>query len=149
MICWENYMPLLRTAMYAKGSNCIVPSPWTTGRPGFRPSDTSPSKAAVSCCRRASSSSGAISRPAIPPNGSRLSQDVLIREGVASSGLWDNLGRAEVRGGVCPGGGPRPGRLARAKFDFDVVGHYSRPDVFRLEVNERPMKSVAFNNGSE
>ena len=34
--------------------------------------------------------------------------------------------------------------LARAKFDFDVVGHYARPDVFRLEVNERPMKSVKF-----
>lgn len=25
----------------------------------------------------------------------------------------------------------------RGKFDFDVVGHYSRPDIFRLEVNER------------
>jgi nitrilase len=34
--------------------------------------------------------------------------------------------------------------LARAKFDFDVVGHYARPDVFRLEVNERPTKSVVF-----
>ena len=27
--------------------------------------------------------------------------------------------------------------LARAKFDFDVVGHYARPDAFRLEVDER------------
>ena len=34
--------------------------------------------------------------------------------------------------------------ITRAKFDFDVVGHYSRPDVFRLEVNEQPMKSVTF-----
>lgn len=34
--------------------------------------------------------------------------------------------------------------LPRAKFDFDVVGHYARPDVFRLEVNEQPMKSVSF-----
>jgi len=34
--------------------------------------------------------------------------------------------------------------LVRAKFDFDVVGHYARPDVFRLEVNEERMKSVAF-----
>jgi nitrilase len=34
--------------------------------------------------------------------------------------------------------------LARAKFDFDVVGHYSLPDVFRLEVNEQPMRSVWF-----
>jgi hypothetical protein len=34
--------------------------------------------------------------------------------------------------------------LAWAKFDFDVVGHYARPGVFRLEVNEQPMKSVVF-----
>jgi nitrilase len=34
--------------------------------------------------------------------------------------------------------------LVRAKFDFDVVGHYARPDVFRLEVSEQPMKSVTF-----
>ena len=32
--------------------------------------------------------------------------------------------------------------LARAKFDFDVVGHYARPDVFRLLVNDRPKPSV-------
>ena len=29
--------------------------------------------------------------------------------------------------------------VARSKFDFDVVGHYARPDVFQLVVNERPM----------
>jgi hypothetical protein len=31
----------------------------------------------------------------------------------------------------------RPGRLVEGKFDFDVAGHSSRPDVFRLEVDER------------
>lgn len=34
------------------------------------------------------------------------------------------------------------GDIARGKFDFDVVGHYARPDVFRLQVNERPMRAV-------
>jgi len=32
--------------------------------------------------------------------------------------------------------------IGRGKFDFDVVGHYARPDVFQLEVNERPMPAV-------
>lgn len=33
--------------------------------------------------------------------------------------------------------------VARGKFDFDVVGHYARPDVFQLHVNEQPMLSVS------
>jgi nitrilase len=32
--------------------------------------------------------------------------------------------------------------VARSKFDFDVVGHYARPDVFQLIVNEKPAVSV-------
>jgi nitrilase len=28
------------------------------------------------------------------------------------------------------------GEVARSRFDFDVVGHYARPDVFQLVVNE-------------
>jgi hypothetical protein len=34
------------------------------------------------------------------------------------------------------------GEIARGKFDFDVVGHYSRPDVFQLNVNESPMRPL-------
>ena len=32
--------------------------------------------------------------------------------------------------------------IARGKYDFDVVGHYARPDVFRLMVNERAQPPV-------
>jgi nitrilase len=32
--------------------------------------------------------------------------------------------------------------VARGKLDFDVVGHYARPDVFQLIVNEKPMLPV-------
>jgi len=32
--------------------------------------------------------------------------------------------------------------IGRGKFDFDVVGHYCRPDVFQLTVNEAPMPGV-------
>jgi nitrilase len=29
------------------------------------------------------------------------------------------------------------GEISRGKFDLDVTGHYSRPDIFSLEVNTR------------
>jgi nitrilase len=34
------------------------------------------------------------------------------------------------------------GEIARSKFDFDVVGHYARPDVFQLVINENPSLPV-------
>ena len=36
--------------------------------------------------------------------------------------------------------------IARGKFDFDVAGHYARPDVFQLVVNERPFHPVVTKN---
>ena len=36
------------------------------------------------------------------------------------------------------------GEVARGKIDFDAVGHYARPDVFQLIVNERPAPPVSF-----
>ncbi|KAL9266432.1 Bifunctional nitrilase/nitrile hydratase NIT4B-like protein [Drosera capensis] len=36
------------------------------------------------------------------------------------------------------------GDIARARFDFDVVGHYSRPEVLSLHVWDHPAPSVSF-----
>jgi nitrilase len=38
--------------------------------------------------------------------------------------------------------------IARGKYDFDVTGHYARPDVFRLHVNEAPAPAVTFRHAS-
>src|SRR5262245_11928378 len=38
-----------------------------------------------------------------------------------------------------------PGEVARGKYDFDVIGHYARPDVFQLTVNEQPQMAVCVN----
>lgn len=37
--------------------------------------------------------------------------------------------------------------IIRGKFDFDATGHYSRPDVFKVKVNEQPNKSVELSSG--
>lgn len=36
------------------------------------------------------------------------------------------------------------GEIVRAKFDFDVVGHYSRPEVLSLTVKDNAQKPVLF-----
>jgi len=41
------------------------------------------------------------------------------------------------------------GDIARAKFDFDVVGHYSRPEIFSLTVKDHHTTPVAFTSESE
>ena len=37
----------------------------------------------------------------------------------------------------------------RGRLDFDVVGHYARPDVLQLIVNERPTAPVMYTSQSE
>ena len=34
------------------------------------------------------------------------------------------------------------GEVTRGKYDFDVAGHYARPDVFGLTVDERARRPV-------
>ena len=36
------------------------------------------------------------------------------------------------------------GEITRSRFDFDVVGHYARPDVFQLIVNEAVQAPVNY-----
>ena len=145
VICWENYMPLLRTAMYAKGIElyCALT---VDDRDSWLPTVTHIALEGrcfvLSACpilRRSD-------LPADYPTGRfQESDQTLIRGG---SCIIGPLGQMLA--------GPKHGEevvltadldlaeLPRAKFDFDAVGHYSRPDVFRLEVNERAMKSVSF-----
>ena len=40
------------------------------------------------------------------------------------------------------------GEIAKAKFEFDVVGHYSRPEVLSLIVRDHPTNPVTFTSSS-
>jgi nitrilase len=59
----------------------------------------------------------------VSPSGEHLAGPLFDQEGI----LFADLDLAEI---------------ARGKFDFDVVGHYARPDVFQLIVNEQPAQTV-------
>jgi nitrilase len=145
VICWENYMPLLRTAMYAKGVElycAVTVDDRDTWVPTVRHIALEGRCFVLSACQFLKRSD----LPAGYPTD-RLSaeQDVLIRGGSCVVGPLGQLLAEPVYGEECVlTADLNPGDLARAKFDFDVVGHYARPDVFRLHVNEQPMKPVTF-----
>jgi nitrilase len=139
VICWENYMPLLRTAMYRKGVQ-IYCAPTVDDREVWvatmRHIAVEGRCFVVAACQYAR-------RADYPADW--------------SSSFGDDPETELIRGGSCvidPFGevlaGPLYGEAAilraeldldqitRGKFDLDVVGHYARPDVFKLEVDETP-----------
>ena len=145
VICWENYMPLLRTAMYAKGVElycAVTVDDRETWVPTVR-------HIALEGRCFVLSAGQFLRRSDLPPGypTDRLpaSQDVLIRGGSCVVGPLGELLAGPVYGEECVLAATLDrADLVRAKFDFDVVGHYARPDVFRLEVNERPTRPVVF-----
>jgi nitrilase len=133
VICWENYMPLLRTAMYAKGIElycAITVDDRDTWLPTVRHIALEGRCFVLSACQFLTNDADQTplirgGSCVVGPLGQFLAGPKYGEECV----LFADLDRAD---------------LARAKFDFDVVGHYARPDVFRLEVNEQAMKPVVF-----
>lgn len=138
LICWENYMPPARMALYGKGVEIYL-APTADSRDTWQatlrhiacegrcfvlgcnqfvtkamyPADLPGVEELASqpevMCRGGSA--------IISPLGEVLAGPLYDREGT----LYADLDLAEV---------------VRGKFDFDVTGHYARPDVFRLTVNE-------------
>jgi nitrilase len=144
-ICWENYMPLFRSAMYAKGVNLWC-APTVDDRETWR---SSMQHIALEGRCFVLSACQYLVRGDCPeayhPIQGEAPDTVLINGGsVIVSPLGEILaGPLRGREGILTAELDL-NEIARGKFDFDVVGHYARPDVFTLSVDGRPKPAVEF-----
>ena len=143
VICWENYMPLLRMAMYAQ-QVALYCAPTADDRDSWLPSMRHIALEGrcfvLTACQ-------VLRKDAFPG-------DVRVSLGDGPDALLMRGGSAIVSPLGVVLAGPHFGEetiltadldladIGRGKFDFDVVGHYARPDVFRLTVNDAPAVPV-------
>ena len=145
LICWENYMPLARAAMYAAGVEVYVAPTWDN-------SDTW-----VATLRHIAKEGRCYVIGVAPLlRGSDVPED-LRGDVYGGADDWMSRGYSTI---VAPGGNVLAGplleqegilyadvdrsRVLTQRRMFDPVGHYSRPDVFTLTVNTRPQRPVVF-----
>ena len=146
VICWENYMPLLRMAMYSKGIQ-IYCAPTADSRDTWL---SSMQHVALEGRCFVLSACQFVRRQDFPDDfDSSFGNDpetILSRGG---SCIIDPLGQVlagpNYEGSCILTASLDLDDVVRGKYDFDVSGHYARPDVFRLSVNESPTPSVVTN----
>ncbi len=147
VICWENYMPALRQAMYAQGVELYC-APTADDRPTWIASMTHIALEGrvfvLTACQSIQVSAypdwyqEAVGEdPAayllrggsaiIAPDGSVLAGPVFEAETILSA----EIDLADI---------------TRGHLDMDAVGHYSRPDVFELSVDTRAKAPVVFSS---
>jgi nitrilase len=143
VICWENYMPLLRTAMYSKGIELYCAptvddrETWARSMQHIAFEGRCFVLSAVQYLRRGDCPAD---YPAVQGDDPAT---VLIRGGsviVNPQGVV--LAGPHYEGETILTAEIHLEEIAEGKYDLDVVGHYSRPDVFHLTVNERPARAV-------
>ncbi|WP_096270003.1 carbon-nitrogen hydrolase family protein [Paucisalibacillus globulus] len=148
LICWENYMPLARAAMYSKGVQLYI-TPTADSRETWQ---------------------STIRHIAMEGRCFVLSCNQYVTKDMYPKDLacYDDL--ADLPEEMCRGGStvvgplgeyvvePIYGReeiviadlnledIALSQLDFDVTGHYARPDIFRLYVNGEKTESVKWLN---
>jgi nitrilase len=146
LICWENYMPLARMAMYGKGVDIYL-APTADARETWQATlrhIACEGRCFVLGCNQFVTKSmypadlvGAEDLASEPEVMCRGGSAVVSPLGTLLAGpLYDreDILMADLDMGEIP----------RGRFDFDVTGHYARPDVFQLTVNERPAPSTIF-----
>lgn len=146
LLCWENYMPLARTALYAQS-----PEIWCAPT-------ADPSPVWHATMQHIGMESGcAVIGVCQAMRVADLPADLPGRDRIAEGGEWVRKGNTSI---IAPGGAvlarPEPefiglthadidlSDVPKARRSFDPVGHYSRPDVFELSVNRSARKPVGF-----
>jgi nitrilase len=148
VICWENYMPLLRMAMYARGVQ-VYCAPTADSRETWLP--TVRHIALEGRCFVLSSCQFARRRdlPEDVDNALAAAPDDVLMAG--GSCIVDPLGQVlagpDHAGETILCADLDLAEIPRAKFDLDVAGHYARPDVFQLVVNEERLMPASWRTG--
>jgi beta-cyano-L-alanine hydratase/nitrilase len=155
LICWENKMPLLRTALYGKGIE-IYCAPTADSRQVWQASMTH--IALEGGCFVLSANQFCRRKDYPPPPeyvfsglGEEPSPDTVVCPGgsVIISPSGEVLAGPNYEGEALITADLDLGEIVRAKFDFDVVGHYARPEVLSLVVNDQPHLPVSFTSAAE
>jgi nitrilase len=145
LICWENYMPLARTAMYGKGVEIYL-APTADYRDSWQATMrhiACEGRCYVLGCNQF------VRKDMYPEDLETLDEledrpEIMCRGGsvivaplgdVIAGPLFDEEGILYAQLDMT--------EVVKAKIDFDVVGHYSRPDVFQLSVNEKTLSPVS------
>jgi len=145
VICWENYMPLLRAAMYAQGIQLYC-APTVDDRetwlPTMRHIALEGRCFVLSACQLAR-------RSDFPADVAPIQGDdpttLLIRGGSCIiSPLGEVLAGPVFDAVSILTADLDLGQIAGGHLDLDVVGHYARPDLFQLHVHTRPQQAVTF-----
>lgn len=149
VICWENYMPMLRMAMYSKNV-ALYCAPTADDRDTWLASMQHVALEGrcfvLTACQ--------FLRKKDFPETVRVTlgdspDSVLMRGGSAIiSPFGKVLAGPHFQGETILTAALDLDDIGRGKFDFDVAGHYSRPDVFQLIVNEAPARPVVAKQGN-
>ncbi len=150
VICWENYLPLMRAAMYAKGIE-IYCAPTADSRDSWQATVRHiavEGRCFVLACNQFNRQRDF---PADCRGSFEGNPDAIVTRG--GSCIVDPFGNflagPNVEGEAILIAEIDRAQIVRGKFDLDVVGHYARPDIFQLTVDERPKRPATELLGDE